>query len=155
MTKKVQEKEVENVIINVKGIAKFPQVEDGKFSMKLLLTSEELDKVEKLIEVLDDELTINELKHDDTEYDAINVKTSFEIPIFNRKGEQINSESEDYQIYDGAKGIFKINFKPYKFKKKTGVTGYLMGAVIIEQGVPYSSSTKFEDFNEDLDEIQF
>lgn len=150
-----KEKEVQSVIANLKGIVKFPNLEEGKFSCKLLLKDEEIDKVETLIEPLNDEITINELEHDSVEYQAINVKTNYAIPIYDTKGVQINAESEDYQLYDGAKVILKLVFKPYKFKKKTGVTAYLMGAVVIEQGVKFESSTTFEDFNEDLDDIQF
>ena len=150
-----KEKEVQSVIANLKGIVKFPNLEEGKFSCKLLLNDEKVDKLETLIEPLNDEISINELEHDSVEYQAINVKTNYAIPIYDTNGVQINAESEDYQLYDGAKVILKLVFKPYKYKKKTGVTAYLMGAVVIEQGVKFESSTTFEDFNEDLDDIQF
>lgn len=151
--KKVQnEKEVKNLIMNVRGIAKFPIFEDNKFSVKLLLTEKELERVEKALEIFDDELSITDLSHDNVDYQAIGAKTIYEIPIFDPEGVQINAENEDYQIYDGAECILKINFKPYQYKKKTGVTGYLMGAVIIKQGIKYNNETTFDDFKDFLNE---
>lgn len=162
-----EEKSLENVIMNVKGIAKFPfyDEEENKFSMKLLINDETLSKIEESIEPIGEELAVGELSHDDKEYSAINVKTGFAIPIYNIKGEVINSDNEDFTIYDGAKVILKVNFKRYEYKErkgknrftKTGVTGYLMGCVILEQGTPFQASTTFEDFAENLkdEEIAF
>lgn len=160
---KVQEN-VENVIMQVKGIAKFPfyDEETAKFSLKLLITDDVLLKIEKEIEPIGEEISVGTLEHNGEEYNSINIKTGYTIPIFDLKGEQLNAEDEDWCIYDGAKIVLKVNFKKYEYKEKrgrstmtkTGVTGYLMGAVIVEQGVPYQQETKFEDFDLD-EEIQF
>ena len=154
-------------IKNMKGIAKFPFWDDEteKFSMKLLIGKKELDYLNDLMEHMEEEIAISELEHDGETYNAINLKTGYTIPIFDREGNQINADTEDYCIYDGAKIIAKINFKKYEYTqkkgrnsfKKTGITGYLMGVVILEQGTPYQAETTFDDFAEELndEDLQF
>lgn len=154
-------------IKNMKGVAKFPfyDEDDRKFSMKLLIGKKELDWLNDLMDGMGEEITISEVEHDGETYNAINLKTGFTLPIFDRKGNQINVDTEDYCIYDGAKIIAKINFKKYEYTQKkgrnsftkTGITGYLMGVVILEQGTPYQAETTFDDFAEELkdEDLQF
>ncbi len=153
-------------IRNMKGIAKFPfyEEEERKFSMKLLIGKKELDWLNDLMDETGEEIAISEVEHDGETFNAINLKTGYSIPIFDREGNKLNT-NEDWCIYDGAKVIAKINFKKYEYTQKkglysftkTGVTGYLMGAVILEQGTPYQSETTFNDFAEELkdEELQF
>ena len=153
-------------IKNMKGIAKFPfwDEETKKFTTKLLIGKKDLDWLNDLMDDMGEDIAISELEHDGKTFNAINLKTGYAIPIFDREGKQINSETEDYCIYDGAKIIAKINFKKYEYTQKkgrnsftkTGITGYLLGAVILEQGTPYQAETTFDDFKDLLDEdIQF
>lgn len=152
-----------NVVMLVKGIAKFPFVEEGKFSAKLCITDDELERIEAEIECLGEELSVGYLAHHGEDYSAINVKTGFEIPIFDIEGNPLTED--DYEIYDGAKVIMKVNFKVYVYKEKkgksyftkTGVTGYLMGATVIEQGTKFNNQTTFEEFKDvlNVDDLQF
>lgn len=154
---KMKEEKKLSIIKNVKGIVKFPNLEDGKFSLKLLFDR----KVEKMLNEIQDEIgediAISYVTHDGIEYPAFNVKTSYDIPVYDTLGNIINVD-KDYPIYDGAKVILKLNFKFYEYKEKgkrftkTGITAYLMGAVIIEQGTPYQNETKFDDFKEELED---
>ena len=154
-------------IKNMRGVAKFPGYDDveRKFSTKLLIGKKELDWLNDLMEEMGEEIAISEVEHDGETFNAINLKTGYAIPIFDREGNQINADTEEYCIYEGAKIIAKINFKKYEYTqkkgnrniKKTGITGYLMGVVILEQGTPYQAETKFNDFADELkdEDLQF
>lgn len=153
-------------IKNMKGVAKFPFWDDEaeKFSTKLLIGKKEVDFLNDLMDEMGEEIAISEVEHDGETYNAINLKTGYTIPIFDREGNKLNA-NEDWCIYDGAKVIAKINFKKYEYTQKkgrnsftkTGITGYLMGVVILEQGTPYQAETTFDDFKDLLDDedLQF
>lgn len=153
-------------IKNMKGVAKFPFWDDEteKFSTKLLIGKKEVDFLNDLMDEMGEEIAISEVEHDGETYNAINLKTGYTIPIFDREGNKLNT-NEDWCIYDGAKVIAKINFKKYEYTQKkgrnsftkTGITGYLMGVVILEQGTPYQAETTFNDFADELkdEELQF
>lgn len=149
----------------MKGVIKFPfyDPEEGKFSAKLLIGEKDVETLNDLMDEMDEEVSIGEMTHEGVEYSAINVKTGFDIPVFDSEGKRINNENE-YPIYDGAQIIAKINFKKYEYTQKkgrtsftkTGITGYLMGVVILKQGTPFQQETTFDDFKDLLDEeLQF
>ena len=152
---------ITNKIITLKGIVKFPQWElDGGFSCKLCLDDSTIEEVENEIEPIGEELAVKEMQ-DEKYRNGINVKSRFEFPIFDKVGNSlIDSNTEEPKIYDGAKVLMRINFKKYEYEqkqgrrsfKRTGVTGYLLGCVVIEQGVRFESSTTFEDFRQFLAE---
>lgn len=160
---KEETKNIESKIVKLKGIVKFPFVEeiDGnkKFSCKLCLDNVTMDKVEKVCEELGEDIAVSEVKIEGEQYNGINVKTSFPVKVFDKEGTDLTQDS-DYPIYDGAKAILKVQLKRYEYKEKrgsrgftkTGVTGYLLGGVILEQGVPFANETTYDEFKDMLDE---
>ena len=62
----------------------------------------------------------------------MNVKSGFEVPVFDKNGKQI----EDNEIYHGAKVRLSLAIKEYTFGRKKGLTCYVKGAVVFEQGEP-------------------
>lgn len=151
----------ENAVKFLKGIAKFPSYdsESDKFTMRLCVTRGTLDIIEDIESELGYDISIGTLTHNDTQYSTINIKSGFDFPVFNTQGEMISNTYDEALVYDGAKVKVKINFKPYQYKErrmtKKGLTGYILGIVVLEQGVKYDSQTTFEEFELDEDDIEF
>lgn len=151
---------ITNKVLTIKGIVKFPQWElDGGFSSKLCLDDSTMEEVENEIEPIGEEIAVKEMQ-DEKYRNGINVKSRFNFPVFDKDGKELKGENGEPLIYDGAKVLMKINFKRYEYEqkqgrrsfKRTGVTGYLLGCVVIEQGEKFESSTTFEDFRSFIDE---
>ena len=150
-----KKKEVTNVDMVVKGIALYPKEEDGLFTMKLLVDDETLEEIENKIVDLDGQLTTSDNEYQDKEYVGFNVKTVFDVPIYDKTGKDMREE-EDYPIYYGAKVLVRIRFKTGTYKRKSYVAGYMTGAVVLEQGENQQGCT-FDNFKEALEneDIQF
>lgn len=158
------EEKKESKIINIQGIAKFPMYDDEtkRFTSKLCLFDDEMAKIDRVCEELGEEIAVNDFQIEGVTYNSINVKTSFEIPIYNRDGTLLSDK--DYEIYDNADVVMRLQLKKYEYTEKKsrgrgftkkGVTAYLLGAVVLKQGVPFSNETSFDDFKDCLDVIQF
>lgn len=151
-------KETKKQVLKVKGIAVYPKMESGKFKVCIGIDSKAKEKVLKACDLANDTLEpiFMETLEDEPVKGlyALNVKTGFEIPIYNSKGENMVGD-EEYPIYHGAKGIFSINIVEYQYKKQIGLTAYLNGAIVIEQGVKggIDFETLKKDYENDL--IQF
>lgn len=163
MKKQETQNEVKDyVVTNLKGVVKFPYVdsEDDRksFSCKLALTENEMKKVDVICNKLGEDMTVSSVVVDDDEMEAIRVKTSFEIPVYDRDGGLIEDD-ENYPIYDGARAILRVQLKKYEYREKKGrgsftkkgVTAYLLGALIVEQGTPTNNHVTFEDLSKDMD----
>ena len=157
-----EQQTTESKIIKLRGIVKFPFVEKTeqgeKFTCKLCLENNELMRVQEVTEEIGESISISDFTIDNKDYDAINVKTSYQVPIYDINGAEIDEPNNLYPIYDGAKVIFKVQMKRYEYKEKnkrftkTGVTSYLLGAVVVEQGTPFASETTFKEFEAMLNE---
>lgn len=155
---KKEEKKIDSKIIKVRGVAKFPMYDDEeqKFTSKLCITDSVLAKIEKVCDEIGDDIAVGEFDIEGTTYNSINVKTSFEIPVYDKEGHALTDD--DYEIYDNAKVIMKLQLKRYEYTEKkrgrgftkTGVTAYLLGAVVLEQGTKFANDTTFDDFKEEL-----
>lgn len=145
-----QEKEVNVLTKQLKGIALWPRLEDGTFSFKLLLSDIDYGELEKELLNMDGEIITKDIAHNNQDYIGINVKTSYECPVFDAKGTLL--EDDKYEIYHGAEIIAKVQFKVQPYKRRNYIVGYLKGAVVIEQG-ENSNETKFEEFEDMLKDV--
>lgn len=137
--------------VNVKVMGKvvYPKLEKGKKHYCILLNDKgvaELVQASKEVNPDVEQLKIGEVEVDDKTYKCVNVKTNaeFKVPVFDKDGNAIDD------AYHGAKAIVSITLKEYEYKKKKGITAYLGGFVVIEQGekagVSYDSMLQgFED----------
>ena len=152
---------ITNKVLTIKGIVKFPQYDSTTgFSWKLCLDDETMTKLEENIEEIGEEIAVKEMENEKYR-NGINVKSRFEFSVFDKVGNSlIEVDTGEPKIFDGAKVLMRINFKKYEYKEnkgrrsftKTGVTGYLLGCVVIEQGEKFESSTTFDDFKAFMDE---
>lgn len=79
----------------------------------------------------DESLTIKEDEHNKGKY-LLNVKTSFEIPVYDKD----KNELEDVKLYHGAEVYASVSVKEYQYKSKHGITTYLTGIVLLQNGEP-------------------
>lgn len=157
---KKETKQKEAVVLLLRGDAAATFEEDGKFTVKIAVSPETIEKIENEILDLEGNLTFSDVpdyyKGDHEE--CFNAKTGYEIPIYDTAGKQINADTEEYAIYPGADALFKVRFKEVLFGRKKFVSAYLLGATIIKQGDKFEgNTTTFDDFKDMLSEedVQF
>ena len=130
-----------NQYFQMNGIALFPKTEYNKDTQKkqfkfcLAIDEKECFTVDILCEQANPELdniNLSELTYNDKTYLGLNVKSGFKIPVFDKNGKQL----EDNEIYHGAKVRLSLVIKEYTFGRKKGLTCYVKGAVVFEQGEP-------------------
>ena len=158
--KRNENQELDSVVLLIRGDAVSTFEEDGKFTVKIAVSPEIIEKIENAIVDLNGDLHFADVPeyYEGEHEECFSAKTSFPIPIYDSTGNQINADEEDYQIYPGADAIFKLVFKEVVYRKKKYVSGYLLGATIIKQGEKFEgSTTSFEDFKDMLneEEIEF
>lgn len=132
-----------NQYFQMNGIALFPKTEFNKdtktnqFKFCLAIDEESGITIDKLCEQANAELDIinlSEVIYGDKTYLGLNVKSGFDVPVFDKNGKQL----EDNEIYHGAKVRLSLAIKEYTFGRKKGLTCYVKGAVVFEQGEPTS-----------------
>ena len=130
-----------NQYFQMNGIALFPKTEYNKdtktnqFKFCLAIDEPQGVAIDNLCEQANPELDIinlSEVTYNDKTYLGLNVKSGFEVPVFDKNGKQL----EDNEIYHGAKVRLSLVIKEYTFGRKKGLTCYVKGAVVFEQGEP-------------------
>ena len=130
-----------NQYFQMNGIALFPKTEYNKdtktnqFKFCLAIDEESGKTIDKLCEQANAELDIinlSEVTYNEKTYLGLNVKSGFDVPVFDKIGQQL----EDNEIYHGAKVRLSLVIKEYTFGRKKGLTCYVKGAVVFEQGEP-------------------
>ena len=133
--------ETKNQYFQMNGIALFPKTECNKdtktnqFKFCLAIDEEVGIIIDKLCKEANPELgfiNLSEVTYNDKTYLGLNVKSGFDVPVFDKNGKQL----EDNEIYHGAKVRLSLVIKEYTFGRKKGLTCYVKGAVVFEQGEP-------------------
>lgn len=130
-----------NQYFQMNGIALFPKTEynnetkTNQFKFCLAIDESQGVAIDKLCENANADLDIinlSEVEYNDKTYLGLNVKSGFNVPVFDKNGIQL----EDNEIYHGAKVRLSLVIKEYTFGRKKGLTCYVKGAVVFEQGEP-------------------
>lgn len=133
--------ETKNQYFQMNGIALFPKTEYNKetktdqFKFCLAIDEEAAITIDNLCEKANSDLDIinlSEVTYNDKTYLGLNVKSGFNVPVFDKSGKQLQNN----EIYHGAKVRLSLTIKEYTYKKKKGLTCYVKGAVVFEQGEP-------------------
>lgn len=136
-------------IVNIRCTAKYPKVEDGKKSWCFIITPEDGSRINTACGMVNPnyDSIVNDIEIDGKSYLCVNAHTSeeFDIPIFDGNG----LKSEETDIYHDAKVVASITIKEYQFKKKRGLTAYVRGFVLFEQGIP--AGVTFESMMDGID----
>ena len=101
------------------------------FILKKLITNDELCAC-KLLEMVkaefpNDTLTIKPDK--ESGLPLLNVKSNYDIKVFDKDKNEINEH-----LNHGAEVYANVTIKPYKYMGKTGITSYISGVVLLENG---------------------
>ena len=130
-----------NQYFQMNGIALFPKVEynqdtkTNQFKFCLAIDDKAGSVIDELCEKANADLDIinlSEVEYNDKTYLGLNVKSGFNVPVFDKNGIQL----DDNEIYHGAKVRLSLVIKEYTFGRKKGLTCYVKGAVVFEQGEP-------------------
>lgn len=130
-----------NQYFQMNGIALFPKVEynqdtkTNQFKFCLGVDEKAGTVINELCEKANADLDIinlSEVEYNDKTYIGLNVKSGFNVPVFDKNGVQL----DDNEIYHGAKVRLSLVIKEYTFGRKKGLTCYVKGAVVFEQGEP-------------------
>ncbi len=130
-----------NQYFQMNGIALFPKTEynnetkTNQFKFCLAIDEPQGVVIDNLCEKANADLDIinlSEVTYNDKTYLGLNVKSGFDVPVFDKDGVQLN----DNEIYHGAKVRLSLVIKEYTFGRKKGLTCYVKGAVVFEQGEP-------------------
>lgn len=133
-------KQEEKLVVTVGGRLLYPIKEDDTLRFAIEMSKiTEANLKQKVSEVFDEDdfdnpLVINEDEH--SGLPLLNVKSKYDIAVFDKDKNKI-----DVELYHGAEVYANITIKPYTYKKKTGLTAYISGVVLLENGEPNTGST--------------
>lgn len=145
----------EKVTLSLKGIVAFPERDEKNvFHCRLALDDEQLRKIDEATKETGYEIAVKEIKVNGEDKKSINVKTSFDFPIFykDKRSEDEYYDDEGVWLSEnlvGAEVVCKVNIKEYTYKErrmvKHGLTAYLLGMVVSNVGDKVKSSVSFDD----------
>lgn len=144
----------EKVTLSLKGIVAFPERDENGFHCRLALDDEQLQKIDEATKETGYEIAVKEIKVNGEDKKSINVKTSFDFPIFykDKRTEDEYYNDEGVKLSEnlvGAEVVCKVNIKEYTYKErrmvKHGITAYLLGMVVSNLGSKAQSGITFDD----------
>ena len=133
-------KQEKKLVVTVGGRLLYPIKEDDTLRFALEMSKiTEANLKQKVSEVFDEDdfdnpLVINEDDH--SGLPLLNVKSKYDIVVFDKDKNKI-----DVELYHGAEVYANITIKPYTYKKKTGLTAYISGVVLLENGEASTGNT--------------
>lgn len=122
-----QEKNVINV--TVEGLLKFPKKEGSTTKYALAMNDLTVEKLEAKVRSVFGDLLLNIKPEEDTEYSLLNLKSNYDVKVLDIDGNKL-----DVELYHGAKVYANITVKEYTYMGKTGITAYLSGIILLENG---------------------
>lgn len=122
-----QEKNVINV--TVEGLLKFPKKEGSTTKYALAMNDLTVEKLEAKVRSVFGDLLLNIKPEEDTEYSLLNLKSNYDVKVLDKDGNKL-----DVELYHGAKVYANITVKEYTYMGKTGITAYLSGVILLENG---------------------
>lgn len=149
-----------NQYFQMNGIALFPKTEYNKdtktnqFKFCLAIDETQGVVIDNLCEKANADLDIinlSEVTYNDKTYLGLNVKSGFDVPVFDKDGVQLN----DNEIYHGAKVRLSLVIKEYTFGRKKGLTCYVKGAVVFKQGEPTGVTYESIMYGFDKEDLPF
>lgn len=125
-------KEMKQTVVKVRGVVNFPywDNEENKYSVKLMLNEKEIEKIAQICS--DNDMFEPSFGEDE---DGINVKTSYQVPIFYEKEDmydETKSYSDKYFVRKGDEVIAIVQLKEFIYKRKHGTTCYLKGMKVVK-----------------------
>lgn len=135
---------------NIKGYALFPECDEDGVKFCLAIPNESAEKVIAMCKEINPDLDIvlAEIEHNENEYLGLHCKSRFTVPVFGGEGVELDPNSQ-FPVFWGAEVVANITLKEYEYKRKSGITAYLGGVTVLEQGLSRQTITA-EDMLTDL-----
>ena len=129
-------KQEKKLVVTVGGRLLYPKKEDK--TVKYALEMSKLTEA-KLLEMVKAEfpnetLTIKPDK--ESGLPLLNVKSNYDIKVFDKDKNEINEH-----LNHGAEVYANVTIKPYKYMGKTGITAYISGVVLLQNGEASTGNT--------------
>lgn len=134
-----------SVVVSVRGIYKYPKKEDGKFKVAISIPKETSIKIQEKVKNEWDNAYILVTNTDDDINDnvLVNASSKYVVPAYDVDGNDVD------RVYHGAEVVAKLSIKEYNYKGKKGITSYLMG-IVVEQNGLNNSGTDFKSIMNDV-----
>lgn len=131
--------ETKNQYFTISGIALFPKYdsESRSFRFCLCLTNKQAEKIDELCEKANadfEPINLSDVEYEDNTYKGLNVKSSFDFPVYDKDGNKL--DDEPHMVYHGATVKCSLIIKEYTYKRKKGLTCYVNGVIVYNQGTP-------------------
>lgn len=123
-------KQERRLVLTIGGTLLYPKKEQDKVKYALEITKLTEQNLEAKIKEMFPEysLTIKENENNPGMY-LLNIKTAYDVPVFDKDKNRIETP-----IYHGASVYANVCIKEYKYMNKKGITAYLSGIVLLENG---------------------
>lgn len=127
-------KQEKKVVLNctVGGTLKYPKKEGDTMKYAIAFSNLTKAKLEEEVKKVFGAMTLSIKKEDDSDLYLLNVKSNFEVPVFDKD----KNELKDVRLYHGAEVYASISVKPYTYMGRSGITAYLSGIVLLRNGEP-------------------
>lgn len=129
-------KETKVLNCTVGGILKYPKKEGNTVKYALAMTNLTKEKLEAEVKKNFGAYMLSIKKEDDSDLYLLNVKTNYDIEIFDKDKNKL----DDVRLYHGAEVYASIAVKEYTYMGRTGITAYLSGIVLLQNGEPTGQS---------------
>ena len=129
-------KQEKKLVVTVGGRLVYPKKEDK--TVKYALEMSKLTEA-KLLEMVKAEFPNETLiiKPDkESGLPLLNVKSNYDIKVFDKDKNEINEH-----LNHGAEVYANVTIKPYKYMGKTGITAYISGVVLLQNGEASTGNT--------------
>lgn len=134
--------EMQKCNLTVKGTIMYPKFENGVHSYAIVIDAKTAGAVHK--EVKKETGLDCKFSEINGEY-VINVKSKYSVPVYDfaTKERLEDDNGNPIRVNHGARGYVAISYKEYTYMKKSGVTAYVTGFILEENGEPAKRSTDF------------
>lgn len=124
-------KQEEKTVINVtvEGILKYPKHEGNTTKYALAMNDVTKEKLEAKVRSAFGPRMLNIKPEEDSDYSLLNVKSNYDVRVLDKDGNKL-----DVEVYHGASVYANITIKEYTYMGRTGITAYLSGIILLDNG---------------------
>ena len=129
-------KQEKKLVVTVGGRLLYPKKEGDTLKYALEMSKLTESKLLEMVkaEFPNDTLTIKPDK--ESGLPLLNVKSNYDIKVFDKDKKEINEH-----LNHGAEVYANVTIKPYKYMGKTGITAYISGVVLLQNGEGSTGNT--------------
>lgn len=131
-------KQENKVVLNctLGGTLKYPKKEGDTVKYALAISEVSAKRLNELVKEKFGTKTLTIKPEEDSDLYILNVKSNFNVPVYDKDKNLL----EDTRLYHGAEVYANISVKEYNYMNRTGITAYLSGIILLQNGEPTGQS---------------